>query len=169
MTKKKNPHKKLGNRIRQVMGLTNELQKTIAKKAGVQPTEISRWQRGEVAPSYNKLVAIGRALKLNGDELSWLFDGKGKAPDYPGYKQVVEEEESIEEVEVEKSVEEVISKKPKEGDEMYRFKFEEAQEKIAMLQNKLINALEYNAEIEKELLKKAMPSTKRKPKANNGS
>lgn len=81
----KNPHIKLGQRIKHVMGMTNELQKTIAKKAGCQPTEISRWQRGEVAPTYNKLVAIGRALKLDGDEMSWLFDGKGEMPSYPGY------------------------------------------------------------------------------------
>lgn len=86
----KNPHKKLGARIKYVLSLTKELQKTIAKKAGCQPTEFSRWKRGEVAPSYNKLVAIGRALNLNGDELSWLFDGKGQAPDYPGYKELDE-------------------------------------------------------------------------------
>ena len=82
----KNTHKKLGNRIKHAISLTGELNKNIAKKAGCQPTELSRWIRGEAAPTYNKLASIARACKLSGDQISWLFDGKGNAPDYSGNK-----------------------------------------------------------------------------------
>ena len=140
----KNPHIKLGQRIKHVMGMTNELQKTIAKKAGCQPTEISRWQRGEVAPTYNKLVAIGRALKLDGDEMSWLFDGKGEMPSYAGYPK-----KGIELTQREKSI---ISKQNRNNhtDPITNTSLDEENDPVLL--NNLVSALKENSINQKKII-----------------
>jgi transcriptional regulator with XRE-family HTH domain len=104
----KNPHKRLGRRLKRILDMQTDLQKNIATKAGCQPTEISRWVRGEVAPTYNKLAGIARACKLSDQELGWLLDGKGKAPDYPGYK---EDDDEPDENQEEDKVRELIHAK----------------------------------------------------------
>ena len=175
----KNPHKKLGNRIKKILDMSGELQKDIAKKSGCQPTEISRWVRGEVAPSYGKLVAIARACKLKDLEIGWLFDGKGISPSYIGY----EKEEKL----AETTTSETLGKHSKDKplpipktsallantntntggdqytsngrtlmteDSMYRIKYEQAQTKI-------IELLEENAKLKGEQLPKKVSLNKR--------
>jgi len=155
----KNPHKKLGNRIKHVLDMTNDLQKNIAKKAGCQPTEISRWVRGEVAPSYHKLAGIARACKLEGQEVGWLFDGKGIAPDYPGYK---EEVVAVDEDKSEGEDSPLISINPLNKDEQMRELLKSKDETIAGLKETIVLLKEKITFFEKELqLVKKQPRLKK--------
>ena len=63
----------LGKRIRKAVDLSGKNQKELAPLIGVYPSNISRWIKGENAPSWECLVKIATFGNVS---LDWLLTGK---------------------------------------------------------------------------------------------
>jgi transcriptional regulator with XRE-family HTH domain len=68
-------HEELGQRIDDSVKKMGKKYKDLAEYVGSNPSEVSRWVRGSVAPGYQKLVRIASFCKTN---IAWLLSGTGQ-------------------------------------------------------------------------------------------
>ena len=111
--------KGVAERIAQALLESGLSQAEVASKLNVFPTAISRWKTGATEPTPSNINALAKALKV---DVNWLM--KGEVP-----KKITNPDKNAQE---------------SEEEEMYRIKFEEAQEKI-------IGLLEENNELRKKI------------------
>lgn len=68
----------LKKRIRRAREAAKLTQSGLAERVGVQPMQVSRWERGEAEPRSSNLEDIAIAC---GCDAGWLLTGLGPAPD----------------------------------------------------------------------------------------
>lgn len=55
----------LGNRIRELRKLKQLSQEEIAEQCGVSPSSVSRWETGNLSPSYKHLTQLAKVLDID--------------------------------------------------------------------------------------------------------
>lgn len=79
-------HAELGRRIKEAIDYSGKNQSDIARELDVEPSHLSRWIKGRVAPSYEILVKIGN---LTGVSLDKLIANKEALTPMPEFQELV--------------------------------------------------------------------------------